>query len=167
MLIDTVGLVRRLPHHLVEAFHSTLEEAAGADLILNLCDVSSPDCGEQLRVTTELLDELGCKDIPVLRVLNKCDLAGTDQLEPPVRGEAIEISALTGQGLGALLQRICETLPKNRREVRLLLPYALSLYGAKFRAEGRVDREDFREDGIYYEAVLPVYLTEELEAYLL
>ena len=167
MLIDTVGLVRRLPHHLVEAFHSTLEEAAGADLILNLCDVSSPDCGEQLRVTSELLDELGCKDIPVLRVLNKCDLAEAGQLDLPIAGEALKISALTGQGLEELLRRVCEALPKNRRPARLLLPYALSHYGARFRAEGRVDAEEFREDGIYYEAVLPVGLLEELEGYLL
>ena len=167
MFIDTVGLVRRLPHRLVEAFHSTLEEAAGADLILNLCDASSPDCGEQLRVTSELLDELGCENIPVLRVLNKCDLADPDQLDLPIAGEAVLISALTGQGLDELLQRVCEALPKNRREVRLRLPYSLSHYGAKFRAEGRVDSEVFREDGIYFEAVLPVYLIEELEEYLL
>ena len=167
MLIDTVGLVRRLPHHLVEAFHSTLEEAAGADLILNLCDVSSPDCGEQLRVTTELLDELGCKNIPVLRVLNKCDLAGAEQLSLPVAGEAVRISALTGQGLDDLLRHVCEALPKNRRAARLLLPYRLSSYGAKLRAEGRVDCEEFRADGIYYEVVAPVELLEELGAYIL
>ena len=167
MLIDTVGLLRRLPHHLVEAFHSTLEEAAGADLILNLCDAASPDCGEQLRVTAELLDELGCENIPVLRVLNKCDLASPEQLAFPVAGEAVQISALTGQGLDTLLRRVCETLPQNRRAVRLLLPYALSSYGARFRAEGRVDKEDFREDGVYYEAVLPVGILEEVEAYLL
>ena len=166
MLIDTVGLVRRLPHHLVEAFHSTLEEAAGADLILNLCDAASPDCGEQLRVTTELLDKLGCENIPVLRVLNKCDLASPEQLELPIVGEAVQISALTGQGLDALLQRVCETLPQNRRFARLMLPYSLSGYGAKFRAEGRVDCEEFREDGAYYEAVLPVYLLEELGRYV-
>ena len=167
MLIDTVGLVRRLPHHLVEAFHSTLEEAAGADLILNLCDITSPGCNEQLRVTSELLDELGCEGIPVLRVLNKCDLADAEQLDLPLVGGAVRISALTGQGLDELLQRVCEALPPNRRAARLLLPYALSHYGAKFRAEGRVDCEEFREDGIYYEAVLPVYLLEELEAHLL
>ncbi|MCL2495178.1 MAG: GTPase HflX [Oscillospiraceae bacterium] len=167
MLIDTVGLLRRLPHHLVEAFHSTLEEAAGADLILNLCDASSPDRDEQLRVTAELLDELGCESIPVLRVLNKCDLLEAQALDLPIIGEAIRISALNGQGLEDLLQRVSEALPKNRGEARLLLPYALSQYGATFRAEGRVDIEDFREDGIYYEAVLPVYLLEELEAYLL
>ena len=168
MLIDTVGLVRRLPHHLVEAFHSTLEEAAGADLILNLCDASSPGCAEQLRVTAALLDELGCAGIPVLRVLNKCDLAGPAQpLDPPVAGEAIQISALLGQGLDMLLQRVSESLPQNRRAVRLLLPYHLSGYAAKFRAEGRVDCEEFREGGIYYEAVLPVGMLEALEAYLL
>jgi len=167
MLIDTVGLVRRLPHHLVEAFHSTLEEAAGADLILNLCDISSPDCGEQLRVTTELLDELGCKEIPVLRVLNKCDLAGAEQLSLPLVDGAIQISALTGQGLDELLRRVGEALPQNRRPARLLLPYSLSGVGARFRAEGRVDREEFRQEGVYYEAVLPLYLLEELEAYLL
>jgi len=165
MLIDTVGLVRRLPHHLVEAFHSTLEEAAGADLILNLCDVSSPDCGEQLRVTSELLDELGCESIPVLRVLNKCDLASAEQLSLPVAGEAVRISALTGEGLDELLRRVCGALPKNRREARLLLPYSLSGYGARFRAEGRVDKEEFREDGVYYEAVLPAYLLEEVGEY--
>ncbi|MCL2300656.1 MAG: hypothetical protein FWC27_10990, partial [Firmicutes bacterium] len=72
-----------------------------------------------------------------------------------------------GQGLDTLLRRVCEPLPQNRRAVRLLLPYALSSYGARFRAEGRVDKEDFREDGVYYEAVLPVGILEEVEAYLL
>ena len=168
MFIDTVGLVRRLPHHLVEAFHSTLEEAASADLILNVCDISSPDCAEQLRVTAALLKELGCEAIPVLRVLNKCDIAGAEALAAPMIGEAnIKISALTGEGLDALLQAVCDALPQDRRPARLLLPYALSGYGARFREEGRVDREEFREDGVYYEAVLPVYLIEELGEYIL
>lgn len=76
MLIDTVGLVRRLPHQLVEAFQSTLEEAASADVILNVCDASSPECAEHLEVTAKLLDELGCAGKPVVSVMNKCDLAG-------------------------------------------------------------------------------------------
>ena len=74
MLIDTVGLIRRLPHNLVEAFKSTLEEAACADVILNVCDASSPDCAEHLRITNELLSELGAADIPVVSVMNKSDL---------------------------------------------------------------------------------------------
>ena len=165
MLIDTVGLVRRLPHHLVEAFHSTLEEASSADLILNMCDAASPDCQEQLSVTADILRELGCEKagIPVLRVFNKCDLAAFGELEFP--GKHIKISALTGQNLDMLLAEISNLLPKNRRAVKLLLPYALSGCGAKLRAEGRVDAEEFREDGIYYEAVAPVHLLEELGAY--
>lgn len=74
MLIDTVGLIRRLPHHLIEAFHSTLEEAVSADLILHVCDAASEDAASQAEVTEKLLAELGCGDIPVLQVLNKCDL---------------------------------------------------------------------------------------------
>ena len=75
MLIDTVGLVRRLPHHLVDAFRSTLEEAAFADIIVRVCDASDPDSASQLAVTDEVLASLGCEDIPALTVYNKCDLA--------------------------------------------------------------------------------------------
>ena len=78
MLIDTVGLVRRLPHHLVEAFKSTLEEAAEADIILNVCDASSEEARLHLEVTNNLLYELGCKDKPIIPVLNKCDLSKCD-----------------------------------------------------------------------------------------
>ena len=74
MLIDTVGLVRRLPHHLVDAFKSTLEEALWADVILNVCDASSEECSEHIKVTNELLSSLGCDGKPIINVLNKCDL---------------------------------------------------------------------------------------------
>jgi len=165
MLIDTVGLVRRLPHHLVEAFHSTLEEAAAADLILNVCDAASPDCREQLQVTADILRDLGCEQagIPVLCVYNKCDLVPPDELD--LTGTHVSISALTGSNLDELLLEISRMLPQNRRLVKLLLPYALSGYAAKMREEGRVDAEEFREDGIYYEALLPVRMLEELGQY--
>ena len=163
MLIDTVGLVRRLPHHLVEAFHSTLEEALNATLILNVCDVSSPDCNEQLRVTADILRDLGCEKagIPVIRVLNKCDLA-PETLELPMIG-AVRISAKTGQGLDDLLDEIARALPQSRRAVRFLLPYAeTNEWCGKLRAEGRVDVEEFRPEGIYYEALVPVGWLEAL-----
>ena len=73
LLIDTVGFIRRLPHHLIEAFKSTLEVAATADLILNVCDITSPQSDEQLRVSRQLLLELGLRDTPILTVYNKCD----------------------------------------------------------------------------------------------
>jgi len=158
MLVDTVGLVRRLPHHLVEAFHSTLEEALNATLILNVCDVSSEDCLEQLRVTEEILRELGCEQagIPVLHVLNKSDLT------PEVDLPGIRISAKTGQGLDDLLETLARELPQNRRAVKLLLPYDMSSWGAKLREHGRVDLEEFRENGVYYEALVPIALLETL-----
>jgi len=123
LLIDTVGFLRRLPHHLVQAFRSTLEEAVEADVILNLCDASSPEAEEHLAVTRELLAELGTRDQPVLTVLNKCDktLALLDS-----RGEkAIRISAKTGAGLPDLLSAVAAALPPDRRLVHLLLPFSV------------------------------------------
>jgi len=165
MLVDTVGLVRRLPHHLVEAFHSTLEEALNATLILNVCDVSSEDYNEQLLVTDDILRELGCEKagIPVLRVFNKCDIAAFEQLNTP----GVHISARTGEGLDELLEAIARALPQNRKAVKLLLPYSMSGWGAKLRAEGSVDIEEFREDGMYYEAVVPIAMLEALGEWLL
>ena len=98
-LIDTVGLIRRLPHQLVEAFKSTLEEAASADVIIHVCDASADDCEEQAKVTLELLKELGCEGIPVVTVFNKCDkVPYINELD--TSGEAVKISAKNGTGIG-------------------------------------------------------------------
>ena len=92
--VDTVGLIRRLPHHLVEAFKSTLEEAANADVILHICDASAEDVKEQAEVTMKLLSELGCEGIPVITVLNKCDLIeGIDNLDTAGIADTVKISA--------------------------------------------------------------------------
>ena len=124
MLIDTVGLVRRLPHHLVDAFRSTLEEAARADVLLNLCDASSPEAAEHLRVTRELLASLGCIDRPILTVFNKCDrLPGSEILLPGEDRQSLRISARTGEGLPALLEAVAAALPPDRSPVRLLFPF--------------------------------------------
>lgn len=112
MLIDTVGLVRRLPHELINAFRSTLEEAENADLILNVCDASDPDCAEQLEVSSKLLDSLGCGRTPVISVMNKCDrLPGLADL--PVVGKSVCISALLGGGMERLLRLIADTLAQR------------------------------------------------------
>lgn len=124
LLIDTVGLVRRLPHHLVDAFRSTLEEAARADVLLNLCDASSSEAAEHLTVTRDLLVSLGCTDRPILTVFNKCDrLENGEELLPGEDRTALRISAKTGEGLSALLEAVAAALPPDRRRVRLLLPF--------------------------------------------
>ena len=147
MLIDTVGLVRRLPHQLVEAFRSTLEQAAEADIILNVCDASSPEAGEHLEVTGQLLAELGCREKPIIPVLNKCDLASGIDAIPAVRG-AVRISAKNGDGIGRLLEEIEKNLPVKTIRVELLLPFSQSGLAARIRRDGAVFSEEYTENGL-------------------
>lgn len=155
MLIDTVGLVRRLPHQLVDAFRSTLEEAANATVILNLCDASDECCTEHLNVTMNLLAALGCADKPIISVLNKCDLCG-GLFVLPAQGEFVMISAKTGEGLGNLLAKIQLSLPPTRRKAELLIPYNEGGLVSYIREEGVLIKEEYRPDGIYVKAVVNV-----------
>lgn len=147
MLIDTVGLLRRLPHHLVDAFKSTLEQAALADIILNICDASSEEAGEHLSVTMDLLQELGSADRPVLPVLNKWDAVEDPSLAIHPSG-ALRISALTGEGIPQLLEAIQENLPIKTFEAQLLLPFAKSGLAAPLRREGAVLSEEYVPEGL-------------------
>ena len=159
LLIDTVGFVRRLPHHLVEAFRSTLE----ADVILNVCDASSPEAEEHLQVTRDLLRELGCGGRPILTVLNKCDIA-----EEPVRtdGAAVRISAKTGQGLPALLNAITAALPPDRKKVKLLLPFSQGALAEQCRREGAVEQEEYVDQGLSMTVTLGVRLLDAVKEYI-
>ena len=150
MLIDTVGLVRRLPHQLVEAFHSTLEEAASADLILSVCDITSPELLEQRAVTERLLEELGVEGTPVITVLNKCDAAPDAQNEP-YKG-CVRISAKTGYGLPRLLQTIAETLPPQRLRCRLCLPYAEGALLHRLEEQGQIFSREYTAEGTLLDA---------------
>lgn len=166
MLIDTVGLIRRLPHNLVEAFKSTLEEAASASVILNVCDASSDECAEHIKVTNDLLDELDCGATPVITVMNKCDLApGIFKL--PVIGKGVMISALKGQGLEKLLEEIAKALPPTRGQADLLFPYSAGAGAAEIRREGVVLEEEFREDGLYMKAIADLRLLDKFKEYII
>lgn len=160
MLIDTVGLVRRLPHQLVDAFRSTLEEAANATVILNLCDASDECCTEHLNVTMNLLAALGCADKPIISVLNKCDLCG-GSFVLPAHGEFVMISAKTGEGLGNLLAKIQLSLPPTRRKAELLIPYNEGGLVSYIREEGVLIKEDYRADGIYVKAVVDIQFLDK------
>lgn len=123
MLVDTVGLVRRLPHQLVDAFKSTLEEAKNADLILNVCDASSDECAEHLSVTSSVLKELGADNIPVISVMNKCDKL-QNAYDMPVIGKTVMISAVKNEGIDRLLEVIEASLPKTKARAILLVPFS-------------------------------------------
>jgi GTP-binding protein HflX len=124
-LSDTVGFVRKLPHELVEAFRSTLEEVTRAGLILHVADASAPDLDEQLAAVREVLGEIGAAHIPELLALNKWDLLGElDRARLERRHpEGTPVSALTGEGMESLATRVAESIPVPPVEVRLLIPF--------------------------------------------
>lgn len=164
MLIDTVGFIRRLPHHLVEAFKSTLEEAVCARVILNVCDASDPECAEHLKVTNDLLEELGCSDKPIIPVFNKCDLPQADEAAMRLPG-AVNISALEGKGLDELLDAVAKALPPTRAKAKLLIPYSDGAAAAALRKDGVITVEDYRADGLYLELTADVSLIDRYQDY--
>lgn len=164
MLIDTVGFIRRLPHHLVEAFKSTLEEAVCAKVILNVCDASDPECAEHLKVTNELLEELGCSGKPIIPVFNKCDLPQADEAAMRLPG-AVNISALEGKGLDELLDAVAKALPPTRAKAKLLIPYSDGAAAAALRKDGVITVEDYRADGLYLELTADVSLIDRYQDY--
>lgn len=165
MLVDTVGLVRRLPHNLVEAFKSTLEEAAQADVILNVCDGSSPECHEHLEVTGTLLHELNCDDKPILSVINKCDKI-PDVLDLPVIGKSVMISAKNGTGLEKLLDEIAKALPPTRRKATLLLPFDKGAVAAEIRKDGIILEEEYVEAGLKLTCIADIRFLETVRDYM-
>ena len=157
--VDTVGFVSRLPHNLVQAFKSTLEEAAFADVILKVCDASDPEAAAQLAVTDDVLGELGCGDIPQIVVYNKCDRVENAALFDT---SAVRTSTVTGEGLDALLARLDAALAGRVRRIAVLLPYDKLGLAAPMRERGSVQVEEYREDGLYLEGIVK---TEDLHCF--
>lgn len=162
-LIDTVGLIRRLPHHLVEAFRSTLEEAACADIIIHVSDISDPEAADKTRTTQEILAELGCGEIPVINVLNKSDLV---EYDIPEDDTTVKISAKSGEGIERMLRLIAKNLPESSRRMKLLIPYDKAGLGAEIRSSGgKVFSEEYSEKGILTDALVDITLIKKLEEY--
>ncbi len=158
LLVDTVGFVSRLPHNLVEAFKSTLEEAAWSDVIIRVADAGDEQREEQLAVTDEVLDGLDCADIPRLTVYNKCDKPGAMSFDPDI----LLTSAKTGYGLDTLLAKLDEMLSDRVHTLKVLLPYDKLGLAAPMRERGSVQVEEYREDGLYLEGIVK---TEDLHCF--
>ena len=162
ILVDTVGFVSRLPHHLVEAFKSTLEEAAFADVIVKVADAGDAQAAEQLAVTDEVLGSLECADIPQLVVYNKCDTANTVAFDPDI----LLTSAKTGYGLPALLAKLDEVLNHRVRTIEIVLPYDKLALADILRSRGSVAAEEYREDGVYYRGTVKIDDLHRFEEFL-
>lgn len=163
LLIDTVGFIRRLPHKLVEAFKSTLDEAVNANVILNICDASNDECAEHYKVTMDLLEELGCGDKPIITVLNKCDLV--NDISIPMTN-SVRVSAKTGEGLGELLEAVKEALPPTRKRVKILLPFSMGGVGAELRKTGVVHSEEYTAEGLLLDITAEIYSLEKYKDYI-
>ena len=144
-VVDTVGFINKLPHSLVEAFKSTLEEAVSADLLLIVNDLSSPFAAKQRQVVGEVLASLGAQDKPVIEVYNKCDALKAPALE--LDGDGVVISALNGDGLDMLKQRISDEIAKMRHYAEILVPYSRGGALNMIHSKGMVDSEEYTAEG--------------------
>lgn len=146
MMVDTVGFIRKLPHALVEAFKSTLEEALSADLLLIVSDLSSPFYKQQREVVYDVLNQLGAQGKPVLEVLNKCDKAEIGAIIEPA--DAVMISAAGGYGLDNLKNAISERIAAMRHPVEMLIPYDKGNVLSLLHSQGQVESEEYLENGV-------------------
>lgn len=151
LLSDTVGFINKLPHELVQAFRSTLEEVKNADLILHVVDASCPYYDVQMRVTEQVLESLGAADTPCIEVYNKCDL---ETAVPRTRERAVAISAQTGAGIDALLERIKTELNRTQQRVELVIPYDKYNAIRILHEIGNVLSESHEADGTHIVAML-------------
>ena len=167
-LTDTVGFVRQLPHQLVEAFRSTLEEVAAADVVLHVVDGSHPDPEGQMVAVRTVLADVGAHDLPEIVVVNKSDLADPDVVARLLRRErrAVAVSARTGEGIEALLAQVAMLLPRPDIEVEALVPFSRGDLVSRAHADGDVLDEEHTAEGTRLRVRVRPALAAELSRYL-
>lgn len=155
LFTDTVGFIRKLPHHLVDAFRSTLEEARYADIILHVVDASAEEPETAMAVVYETLAGLGIEDKPIITVYNKIDLAGDVIIKDLKAEKTVRISAKTGEGVNTLLQTIGEVLREGKYYLEIVIPYDDAGRVAEIRRVGELLFEEYTPEGIAVKAYLP------------
>lgn len=167
-LADTVGFVRHLPHHLVEAFRSTMEEVGDSDLILHVVDGSHPVPEEQLAAVREVIRDVGAADVPEIVVVNKADIADSLVLQRLLRTEkhARVVSTRSGQGVDELLALIDSELPRPEVELEVLLPYTEGGLVSRVHTEGELLSEEHTEEGTLLKARVHQELAAELRRFV-
>ncbi len=163
VVADTVGFIHKLPHQLVEAFKSTLEQLRSADLLLHVVDVSHPSWREHQRVVDEVLEEIGAADVQRLQVFNKADLLAPDEPPIAVGDDAVLISARTGAGLDRSLAAIERNVSRGLARVRLVMPTGRGDLVARVRAGGTVLEEYYRDGTVTITALVPPKLAGQLQ----
>lgn len=167
LLSDTVGFIRKLPHHLVSAFKATLEELAYADLLLHVVDVSDEDWQVQAETVDKVIAQLGAQDIPRLMVYNKADKCDPDVIPFFRPDEGVKISAKTGEGVDALLAAIEKALGKGKHRVRLCIPYSDGAVLDMLHREAQIESTDYAAEGTVVEAVVDDKTCGRVSAYII
>lgn len=163
LLTDTVGFIHKLPHHLIEAFKSTLEEAKYADLILHVVDASNPQMDIQMHTVYETLYHLEVRDKPVITVFNKQDQAAGEGTVRDFKADCtVKISAKTGEGLDALNRQIEAVLRQKKVLLERLCPYCEADILQLIRRFGELEEEDYREDGVFVRAYVPAEIYDKV-----
>lgn len=164
LLSDTVGFVRNLPHDLIVAFHSTLEEVTYADLLLQVIDSSCEDARKQIEVTMDTLRTIKANHIPMLSLYNQCDKS--DIAYPSIEGDILHLCAKDNASIDVLIQAIIDQLFPKMRHVTLCIPYAKSSLYAKLREQANVITHDDKEDGMHLLVDLPENLLPYYQSYI-
>lgn len=163
LLTDTVGFIRKLPHHLIEAFKSTLEEAKYADYIIHVVDSSNPQMEKQMHIVYETLSDLEVKDKPVVTLFNKQDKRTDDEpLRDMKADHVLHISAAKGEGLDEVKELLCELLRENKILLERLISYQDAGIIQQIRKQGELLKEEYRPEGIYIEAYVSMQLYGKL-----
>ena len=169
LLIDTVGFIRKLPHLLVAAFKSTLEEAVHADILLHIVDVSHPMAEEQAQTTFDILKELGGKDKTVITLLNKVDLCENQVMVQKLRlkyPKTVPISATLGTGFDALQEMMIEELSKQRKQVLLRVPQSDYRIVSDIIRVGHIISQTYEENDVLLKVDLPKAMASKLKKYV-
>lgn len=153
LLTDTVGFIRKLPHHLIKAFKSTLDEVVYADILLIVSDINDPEAEEHIEVTKSVIEELGATDKPIIYVYNKCDLL-SEELLPPENDDTVILSGVTGYGIDRMLNLIEQTVQKFKKKYTLLIPYSNQSLVSALYNNYTVESVDYVDDGILVSCVL-------------
>lgn len=156
LFTDTVGFINKLPHNLIDAFRSTLEEAGYADMIIHVIDASDPQAEMHRRVVYDTLRDLDIGGRPVITVWNKSDLTDEGETFRDFAADAsVRISARTGEGLDDLYEAVTSVLKANRIYIEKVIPYSDAAYLARIRTAGQLISEEYEEDGIHIRAYIP------------
>lgn len=167
VIVDTVGFIRKLPHHLIEAFKSTLDEAVLADVLIHVIDSSNPEMHSQMRVVDELIQSLGCKAQRIIAVFNKSDIAPV--LSPRPEGnytDFVSVSAKSGEGMEELTELLHDALPGKKVQIDVLIPYSDSKIAALLHEDEVILSESYEADGTKMTLLADAALYSKLRNYI-